>query len=144
MMMMPSLFDDWMMDPFERSFFVKRRPEPAKRPQMPTMKTDIRELESAYALDIDLPGFKKEDLQVQLEKGYLTIGATKSTETKEGEGKYIRRERYQGQCARRFYVGEALQPEDIHAKFEDGILTVTVPKAEAKAIEQKKLIAIEG
>ncbi len=147
-MMMPSLFgesflDDWMMEPFGRDFFAPRRQ--VKR-VAPMMKTDVRELEGSYELDIDLPGFKKEELQVQLDKGYLTIAASRAegSQPQEGEGKYICRERYVGRCARRFYIGEAVKQEDIRAKFEDGILKVSVPKVDAKAVEQQKYIAIEG
>ena len=151
-MLMPSifgenLFDDWMMDPFERDFFNRRVPASYQTTEkLPAMKTDIRELEGSYELDIDLPGFKKEVVAVKLENGCLTISASKSTnkDEKNAEGKYIRRERYQGQCARSFYVGEEVRQEDIRAKFEDGILKVSVPKVDAKAVEQKKYIAIEG
>ena len=110
------------------------------------MKTDIKELDAAYEMDIDLPGFKKEDVSAKLENGYLTISAAKGVDKdeKNDKGVYIRRERYAGQCARTFYVGEDVKQEDIKAKFEDGILKVTIPKVEHKAVEAKKYIAIEG
>ena len=110
------------------------------------MKTDVRETENSYELDIDLPGFKKEDVSAKLENGYLTITAAKGLDKdeKNDKGVYIRRERYSGQCARTFYVGEAVTQEDIKAKFEDGILKVTIPKVEPKKVEDKKYIAIEG
>ena len=149
-MMMPSvfgesLFDDLMDFPFEKEFFGRRNPLYGKHAQN-IMKTDIKELEAAYEMDIDLPGFKKEDVSAKLENGYLTISAATGVDKdeKNDKGVYIRRERYAGQCARTFYVGEDVKQEDIKAKFEDGILKVTVPKVEHKAVEAKKYIAIEG
>lgn len=141
-----SLLDDWMMDPFDREFFG-RKPVYGKEEKIPMrMKTDIRETEGTYELDVDLPGFKKEDVTLQLDNGYLNIQAsqTVNNDEKDAEGKYIRRERYQGQCARSFYVGENVRQEDIRARFEDGILKISVPKEDPKAVEQKKYIAIEG
>ncbi len=149
-MMMPSvfgesLFDDFMSFPFEKEFFGRRNPLYGKHAQN-VMKTDIKESETAYEMDIDLPGFKKEDVSAKLENGYLTISAAKGVdkEEKNDEGVYIRRERYSGQCSRTFYVGEAVKQEDIKAKFEDGILKVSVPKVNPKQVEDKKYIAIEG
>ena len=109
------------------------------------MKTDVRETDNSYELDIDLPGFKKEDVSLKLDNGYLTISASKGLEKDEKEkkdGKYIRRERYEGQCSRSFYVGDGVQAKDVNAKFEDGILKVSVPKA-APQIETDNVIAIE-
>ena len=109
------------------------------------MKTDVRETENSYELDIDLPGFKKEDVSLILDGGYLTISASKGLEKDEKEkkdGKYIRRERYEGQCSRSFYVGDGVQAKDVSAKFEDGILKVSVPKA-APQVETDNVIAIE-
>ena len=149
------LFDDWMNDyfPFGRDFdkeFSKAL-APTERAlygkhAKNEMKTDVRETEDGYELDIDLPGFKKEDVSAKLENGYLTITAAKGLDKdeKNDKGVYIRRERYSGQCARTFYVGEAVTQEDIKAKFEDGILKVTIPKVEPKKVEDKKYIAIEG
>lgn len=149
-MMMPSvfgesLFDDLMDFPFEKEFFGRRNPLYGKHAKN-IMKTDIRECDNAYEMDIELPGFKKEDVSAKLENGYLTISAAKGLEKDEKTDKdvYIRRERYAGQCARTFYIGEDVQQEDIKAKFEDGILKVTIPKIERKAVEEKKYIAIEG
>ena len=129
-MMMPSvfgesLFDDLMDFPFEKEFFGHRNPLYGKHAQN-VMKTDIKETDGAYEMDIDLPGFKKEDVNAKLENGYLTITAAKGLDKdeKNKEGVYIRRERYTGQCARTFYVGDAVTQEDIKAKFEDGILKV--------------------
>ena len=102
------------------------------------MKTDIKETESAYELDIDLPGYKKEDVQAELKDGYLTISAKTNTtkEEKDENGKYLRKERYSGSCSRSFYVGEDITEEDIKAKFEDGTLKLSIPKKEAKPVEK--------
>lgn len=142
-MMMPSvfgesLFDDLMDFPFEKEFFSHRNPLYGKHAQN-VMKTDIKESDTAYEMDIDLPGFKKEDVSAKLENGYLTITAAKGLDKdeKNDKGVYIRRERYSGQCARTFYVGEAVTQEDIKAKFEDGILKVTIPKVEPKKSKTK-------
>jgi HSP20 family molecular chaperone IbpA len=111
------------------------------------MKTDIREHENGFELDIDLPGYKKEDVKAQLKDGYLTISAEtkQNNDEKDEKGKFIRRERFYGTCSRSFYVGEDITEQDIKAKFEDGILKVSVPKKEAKPeVEENKYIAIEG
>lgn len=149
-MLMPSifgenLFDDWMDFPFEREFFGGRNPLYGKH-EKNLMKTDVRETEGTYELDIDLPGFKKENVQAELKDGYLTISASKGLDKdeKDKEGRYIRQERYSGTCQRCFYVGEAVTQDEIHAKFEDGILKLSIPKKDAKAVEEKKYIAIEG
>ena len=146
-MLMPSifgenLFDDWMDFSFpdiDKALYGKH----AKN----EMKTDVRETEDGYELDIDLPGFKKDEVTAQLDNGYLTIQASKGLdkEQKDKKGKYIRKERYAGSMSRSFYVGDAITEEDVHAKYEDGILKLFVPKKEAKpAVEQKKYITIEG
>lgn len=110
------------------------------------MKTDVIENEDGYKVEIDLPGFKKDDVQATLEDGYLTISASKnsSDEEKDEEGSYIRRERFYGNCSRSFYVGEAVTQEDISAKFEDGILNLTIPKKSPQQIDKKEYIQIEG
>ena len=110
------------------------------------MKTDVKETESGYEVDIDLPGFKKDEVSASLENGYLTISAAKGLDKDEQDkkGKYIRKERYAGSMSRSFYVGEGVDQNDIHAKFEDGILRLSVPKENKKAVEQNKYIAIEG
>lgn len=111
------------------------------------MKTDIKDAGDHFELMMDMPGFKKEDVQAQLKDGMLTIEANTSTsnDEKDENGKYIRRERFTGSCSRSFYVGEGVTQEDIKAKFEDGILKICVPKAEDKPqIEENKYIAIEG
>lgn len=110
------------------------------------MKTDVKETDSTYELDVDLPGFKKENISAQLEDGYLTITANKGLDKdeKDKDGKYIRQERYSGSCSRSFYVGEGVTQDEIHAKFEDGILKLSIPKKDAKAVEKKNYISIEG
>ena len=111
------------------------------------MKTDIREKEDGYELDMDLPGFKKEDIKAELHEGVLTISAAKNLDKdqKDDKGRYIRRERYSGAMSRSFYVGDALTEEDISAKFEDGILKLSIPKKTPQTeVPQKKYIAIEG
>ncbi|HIS25744.1 MAG TPA: Hsp20/alpha crystallin family protein [Candidatus Pullilachnospira intestinigallinarum] len=148
-MMMPSvfgenLFDDWMDFPFD-SFWGKKNPLYGKHAKN-MMKTDIRETDDTYEMDIDLPGFKKEELSVQLENGYLTISASKGLDKdkKNKKGSYIRRERYAGAMSRSFYVGDTVTQEDIKAKYENGILKITVPKKEEQAVEQNNHISIEG
>ena len=110
------------------------------------MKTDIREHEKGYEVDIDLPGFKKDEIGIELENGYLTVSAAKGLDKDEEDkkGKYIRKERYAGAMQRSFYVGEHLNEEDIKAKYEDGILKLSVPKKDVKELTQNKYIAIEG
>ena len=151
--MLPSVFTENLFDEMFDDMFNNVMPMVAGRRNplygkhsKNLMKTDVRETESAYEMDVDLPGFKKEEVQVQLENGYLTISAVKSTETNEDDrkGKYIRRERYAGTMQRSFYVGDVLTQEDIKAKFENGILKVSIPKKDAKAVQEKKTIAIEG
>ena len=110
------------------------------------MKTDIRETDEGYEVIMDLPGFKKDEIEVQLENGYLTVSSAKGLDKDEADkkGKYICRERYAGEMSRSFYVGEDILDTDIHARFENGILKLDVPKKEAKAVETKKHVAIEG
>ena len=149
-MMMPSifgenLFDDWMDFPFDDDFFGRKNPLYGKHAKN-MMKTDVRETDTGYELDIDLPGFKKDEISAQLKDGYLTISAAKGLDKdeKEKDGKYIRRERYAGTMSRSFYVGEGVEQDDIHAKYENGILKLSIPKKDAKEVEQKKYISIEG
>ena len=139
-MLMPSIFGENLFDDFMDLPFGGMKTNTM-------MKTDIRDMENSYELDIDMPGFKKEDIKAQLKDGYLTISASTNVnnEEKDKNGRYIRRERYAGSCSRSFYVGEAVKEEDIKAKFEDGILKLSVPKMDAKPqVEEKKYIAIEG
>lgn len=151
-MLMPSvfgenLFDDWMdsFDDFDRYFFGKKNPLYGKHAKN-MMKTDVRETDKTYELDIDLPGFKKDEINARLDNGYLTISAAKGLDKdeKDKEGKYIRQERYAGAMSRSFYVGEDITQEEIKAKYEDGILKLTIPKKDAKEIEKKNYISIEG
>ena len=146
-MLMPSIFgenlfnDDWMDFNFpdiDKALYGKHAQN--------VMKTDVRETESGYELDVDLPGFKKDEISAQLDNGYLTISASKGLDKDEEkkDGKYIRRERYAGAMSRSFYVGDGLSQSDIKAKYEDGILKISVPKMDKKAIESSKTIAIEG
>ena len=141
-----NLFDDWFESPIEKTFFGERNPLYGKHAKN-LMKTDVRETDSSYELAIDLPGFKKEDIKAQLKDGYLTISASTSANNDEQDkdGRYIRRERYAGSCSRSFYVGEGVKEEEIRAKFENGILKLSIPKVENKPqVEEKKYIAIEG
>ena len=137
--------DDWMNFPFNDEFWGKKNPLHGKHAQN-MMKTDIRETDGSYELDVDLPGFKKDEIQVQLKDGYLVLSAAKGLDKdeKDKEGNYIRRERYAGSMSRSFYVGENMKEEDIHAKYENGILTLDVPKEQKKAVPEKRYIAIEG
>ena len=143
-----SLFDD-LMDfrfPTEEEFFGKRNPLFGKHGKN-LMKTDIREKDGSYELDIDLPGFKKDEVKAKLENGFLTISAEKGLDRdqKDNEGRFIRQERYAGAMSRSFYVGDSVKQEDITAKFEDGILRLSVSKQEMKKLENKdQYIAIEG
>ena len=149
-MMTPSIFgenlfdDDWM-DRFEKAFWGNTNPLYGKHAKN-MMKTDVREHENGYEVDIDLPGFKKDEIQVQLENGYLTVSASKGLDKdqQDKKGRYIRQERYAGAMQRSFYVGDAVTQEDIKAKYENGILSLSIPKKDAKAEEEKKTIAIEG
>ena len=150
-MLMPSIFgenlfdDDWMDFPFERDFWGRKNPLYGKNAKN-LMKTDIREHDGGYELDIDLPGFKKDEITIDLDNGYLTISAAKGLDKDEQDkkGKYILKEPYAGAVQRSFYVGDAVTEEDVKAKFEDGILKLSIPKKDAKAVETKKTIAIEG
>ena len=146
-MLMPSIFgenlfnDDWMDFGFpevDKALYGKHAGD--------VMKTDVKETDTGYEVDIDLPGFKKDEINAKLDNGYLTISAAKGLDKdeKDKKGKYIRKERYAGSMSRSFYVGEGVTEEDIKAKYEDGILRLVVPKKDAKAVENKKYIAIEG
>ncbi|MGN0166533.1 MAG: Hsp20/alpha crystallin family protein [Acetatifactor sp.] len=154
-MLMPSifgedLFDDFMDDfPFYNDKDMKKLEKKLYGHHARNMmKTDIRETDNSYELEMDLPGFKKEEVKVSLENGYLTISAAKGLDQDEQEkktGKYIRKERYAGACERSFYVGEDITQNDIKGQFRHGILKLSIPKKEAKpAVEENKYIAIEG
>ena len=138
------LFDYFFGDPFEMMVPQSRNPLYGKHAKN-LMKTDVRETEDTYELDIDLPGFKKDEVNLELKDGYLTIQAAKGLDKEEPEkkGKYIRQERYAGACSRSFYVGDAVEPEDVSAKFEDGILTISVPKNVKKQLPKNSAISIQ-
>ena len=143
-MLLPSIFgesllDDWMdFGDVERKLYGRHAAN--------VMKTDVHEHDEGYELDIDLPGFKKEDIKLSLENGYLSVNAAKSLDKdkKNIKGKIIRQERYAGSMQRSFYVGDALTETDVKAKFEDGVLKLSIPKKEAEKIPEAKTIAIEG
>lgn len=139
------MFDDFMDFPFNDDFWGRKNPLYGKNAKR-MMKTDIRETEGSYELDVDLPGFKKDEISAELKDGYLIISAAKGLDKdqKDKEGRMIRQERYAGSCSRSFYVGEGVTEQDIKGKFEDGILKLSVPKKDAKKVEEKKTIAIEG
>ena len=146
-MMMPSVFGKDIFDDFMDDFgFPDVNKELYGKHAKNVMKTDVRELEDGYEIIMDLPGFKKDEIEIMLENGYLNVSATKGLDKDESDkaGKYIRRERYAGSMSRSFYVGDDITHEDIHAKFENGILKLDVPKKEVKAVEAKKRVAIEG
>lgn len=147
-MLMPSIFGENLIDNFFDDFSrPMRRPFGFGDNQVSVMKTDVKEKDDSFELDIDLPGYRKEDVTAHLKDGYLTISAeTKSSDDEKDEkGKYIRRERYYGSCSRSFYVGDAVTQEDIKARFDNGILKVSVPKKEkTPEVEKKHYIAIEG
>lgn len=146
-MMLPSifrdnLFDEMMNFPFEDDFFGRKNMV-RKGSAKPMMSTDVKENENGYEIAIELPGFKKEEVLADFANGYLTIKAEKETDNDtEENGSYIRRERYYGSCSRSFYVGEAVGEEDIKAKFENGLLKLSVPKKDTKEMEVSKRIAI--
>ena len=141
-MLFPSIFSNSMLDDFMGFPFERSAVKPHKQP---LMRTDVKELENEYALTIELPGYKKEDVSMKLDKGYLTVSAaTKSEkEEKDDEGKYVLRERFAGNCSRSFFIGEDIEQEDIHASFADGVLSVTIPKEAKQKVEEAKYIAIE-
>ena len=149
-MMMPSLFTENLFDDFfdemDKDFFGKKNPLYGKHGRN-MMKTDVRETDNTYEVDIDLPGFKKDEITMKLENGTLTVSAAKGLDKDEEnkEKKYVRRERYAGSMSRSFYVGKHVTVEDVHPKYENGILSFSVPKEEAKPVEEKKnYISIEG
>ena len=142
-MLMRSFFNDNLFDNFFGDF-VRPLSKPNYKPLL--MGTDVKELENGYELDIELPGYKKDDVKAELKDGYLTVSAQTQTESEnEEKGKFIRRERYIGSCSRSYFVGKDVKQEDIKAKFEDGVLKISVPKPQLEAPkEENKYIAIEG
>ena len=143
-----NLLSELMTDPFDAFFNAASAPMQAMQKMSPTlMRTDIKETDGGYELTIDLPGFKKDDVQAELKDGYLTINAQTQgeSEDKDEQGTYVRKERFSGKCSRTFYVGDDIEEDDIMAKFEDGVLKIAVPKKqEQPRLEEKKTIAIEG
>ena len=124
------IFDDVFADPF----FSEKENR--------IMRTDLKEKDGKYYLEIDIPGFDKEDIKIELQDGYLTISAEKDDEKEEKHAKYLKRERFSGMCSRSYYVGDNVKEEDIKANFKNGILTVEFPKEQEKKIEEKKYIPI--
>ena len=138
-----NLFDDFFSDPFGMMIPQGRDPLYGKHAKN-LMKTDVRETDESYELDVDLPGFTKDEISVELKNGYLTIQAAKGLDKDQPDkkGKYIRQERYAGACSRTFYVGEGVQPEDVTASFENGILQLSVPKAAKKQLPKNTSVTI--
>ncbi len=154
-MLLPSIFgenllDDWMMDfprmDFPRCDFADVDRKLYGKHAANVMKTDVHEHDEGYEVAIDLPGFKKDEISLDLENGYLSVSAAKGIEKddKDKKGRLIRQERYSGAMQRSFFVGDAITEEDIKAKFEDGVLRLSIPKKDAPKIPEKKTIAIEG
>ena len=148
--MMPSIFGENLFDDFFGRDFDLFPALPDRNPlygkhAKNLMKTDVRETESTYELDIDLPGFKKDEISLELKDGYLSISAAKGLDKEETDkqGKYIRQERYAGACSRSFYIGESVESSDVSAKFEDGILRISLPKRNLKQLPKSTAIAIE-
>ena len=148
-MLMPSifgesLFDDWF-DDFDRQMQHMDRRLYGRNANR-EMKTDVREKEDGYEIDMDLPGFKKDQVELNLENGYLTVTANKGfdKDEKDDKGRMIRQERYAGSMQRSFYVGQNMTEEDVKAHFEDGVLHLNLPKKDARKVPEKKTICIEG
>ena len=146
---LPTVFGENLMDmfdDFDRSFFRGlNRPEHALYGKNASrmMKTDVKETEDGYEVCVDLPGFSKDEIKLELNSGYLTISTEKALE-KESKGKILRQERYVGAMQRSFYVGGSITEEDIKAKYENGVLTLLIPKKDARKVPEKKQIMIEG
>ena len=144
---MPTIFGERLFDNFMDDFgFPSVDRIAASKNTSNLMRTDIKENEEGFELEVELPGYKKDDVKVHLKDGYLTVSASKqeNNDVKDDNGKYLRRERYSGSMSRRYYVGDQIQQDDIKAKFEDGILKLTIPKEEPKKVEEPKFITIEG
>ena len=138
------LFEQWMEGALSGFADMNRRLYGKHAKSM--MKTDVKEIEGGYQVAVEMPGFDKSEISVELDKGYLTITASKdyNKDEQDEDDKYIRRERYAGTMQRSFYVGDSLQQEDIKARYENGILKLEVPKEDTQKIQQNKYIAIEG
>ena len=159
MMMLPSvfgenLFDDvfddfWSFPSFDDKAMHKAERKLYGHHAAKMMKTDVQEHDDHYEVNIDLPGFKKDEISLELKDGYLVISAAKGLDKDDEDkktGKFVRRERYAGSMSRSFYIGENVKEEDIHAKYESGVLKINIPKEKANEpeIKEKKYIAIEG
>ena len=145
--MLPVVYGENMFDDlFDNGFFGSHNPLFGKNARN-LMKPDIRETDDAkaYRLAVELPGFKKDEVNVELKNGYLTIQASKGLDKDESDkkGKYIRQERYAGACSRSFYVGEDVEAGEVAAKFENGILQLSIPKKEHKQLPQNSTIQIQ-
>ena len=150
-MLMPSIFAENLFDDFFEDFPMPREFRNLDRRlygknAAREMKTDVHENDEGYEVDIDLPGFKKDELNLRLENGYLTVSAAKGLDKdeKSKKGRIIRQERYAGAMERSFYVGDAITEEDVKAKFEDGVLRLCIPKKESQKLPEHKTIMIEG
>ena len=149
--MLPSIFGENLFDDSLSDFFGFGRMMPQVGNELygkhakNLMKTDVRELDGSYELDVDLPGFKKDEVTVDLQDGYLTISAAKALDKDESDqkGKFLRQERYAGSMSRSFYVGDDVESTDICAKYEDGILKISVPKTAHTELPQHSTITIE-
>ena len=151
-MLYPTIFNDRMFDDLmdftfpmmremndvDKKLYGRRAPH--------VMRTDVHENDEGYEVDIDLPGFKKDEINLSLENGYLTVSAAKGVDRDEQDkkGRVIRRERYAGSMQRSFFVGKHLTEEDVKARFEDGVLKLNLPKKDAAKLPEKKTIMIEG
>ncbi len=145
-MLVPSIFRDNFVDDFFDDMFTIPAPKPIHN-KVPGMNVDVKETNDNYLMEVELPGYAKEDISADLKEGYLTISAKheENKDKSDEDGKYIRKERYYGQCQRTFYVGENLKETDIKANYKDGILTLDIPKIDPKeAVPEKKSIMIEG
>lgn len=142
------MFGDFFTDPwFDDKEFKDMQKKLYGHRAKNVMSTDVKEVENGYELEMDLPGFKKDEIKASVENGYLTISAARGLDEDEKDkksGKYIRRERYAGACERSFYVGEGISQDDIKASFQHGILKLFIPKEPEKSVAEKKYVAIEG
>ena len=149
-MMMPSIFGENLFDDFMNDFAFPAFPSVEKelygKHAKNLMKTDVKESDKEYEVSMDIPGFKKDEIKIELNNGYLTISAAKGLDKDEEEKdkKYVRHERYAGSMSRSFYVGDQVTADDIHPTYENGILSFSIPKVDEKKVEEKKYIAIEG
>ena len=150
-MLTPSIFGESLIDEFMDDFGVRRvarRPYPDHGPgPMPVMRTDVKETQTTYELAIDIPGVEKENVKAELKDGYLTVTASTDTknEEKDEDGKYIRQERFVGTASRSFFIGKEVKQQDIKAKFENGVLKMTIPKPDAQpVVEENHFVTIEG